>query len=276
MRKLNKLLAGVSVAVLAAFQAQATCVPADCNAMGYTKSASDCEGADMINPADCNAMGYTKSASDCEGADMIKCPFDTNQVWCAAAGDPAANATPGMILYSDGTVSNDVVSGKTAVGVVAYVDGSTRFAVALEESGSILRWSTPSYEDLSCLTNYSSTAAQTDFRGATNTSCIVNYSSNNSYPAAEYCNTYKPVSSGKGSSGWYLPAAGELYVMNFSYGAINLGLQKLSKTQLSNDYYWSSSEHYSSYAWNVSPSDGSVYTSGNKNGNSRVRCVLAF
>ena len=254
MRKLNKLLAGVSVAVLAAFQAQATCVPADCN-----------------------AMGYTKSASDCEGADMIKCPFDTSKAWCAAAGDPAANATPGMILYSDGTVSWDVVSGKTAVGVVAYVDETRRFAVALEESSSTLLWSTPSYEDLSCLTNYRGPAeAQTDFRGATNTSCIINYSSSNSYPAAEYCNTYKPVSSGTGSSGWYLPALGELYVMNFSYGAINLGLQKLSKTQLQNAYYWSSSERNSSIVWRVSPSDGDMTSSYKSEGYGRGRCALAF
>ena len=180
-----------------------------------------------------------------------------------------------MILYSDGTVSNDVLSGKTPVGVVAYVAGSTRFAVALEEK-SYLPWSTPSYEDLSCLTNYSTAEAQTDFRGATNTSCIINYSSSNSYPAAEYCNNYKPVSSGKGSSGWYLPAAGELYVMNFSYGAINLGLQKLSKTQLDNALYWSSSEYLYHYdALVVRPSDGDMF-GPYKDSNRRVRCVLAF
>ena len=224
MRKLNKLLAGVSVAVLAAFQAQAACVPADCN-----------------------AMGYTKSASDCDGADMIKCPFDTNQVWCVAAGCQEIDPVVGAIYNSDGTFMdvNCIIEDKIPIGVVAYMNGSKRFAVALEESSSILRWSTPDYENLSCLTDYSSTAeAQTDFRGATNTSCIINYSSSNSYPAAEYCNTYKPVSSGTGSSGWYLPAAGEL------------------------DYY--------DYAWVVRPFDGYVSSSYGKDYSSSVRCVLAF
>ena len=251
MRKLNKLLAGVSVAVLAAFQAQATCVPADCN-----------------------AMGYTKSASDCEGADMIKCPFDTNQVWCAAAGDPAANATPGMILYSDGTTSYKVLSGKTAVGIVAYVAGSMRFAVALAETAA--EWGSHG-SDVPCLTNNygDNSSAQTDFNGATNTACMINYSGPFNHPAAEYCNSYKPVSSGTGSSGWYLPAAGELYVMSFNYEDINLWLQKLSKTQLSSDWYWSSSENYEYSAWVVNPSDGGMYGYG-KNGNLRVRCVLAF
>ena len=90
-----------------------------------------------------------------------------------------------------------------------------------------------------------------------------------------YCNTYKPVSSGTGSNGWYLPAGGELYVMSFSYGAINLGLQKLSKTQLSSNYYWSSSESNNGGAWEVRPSDGLMYGYG-KGTNNRVRCVLAF
>ena len=228
----------------------------------------------------CAELGYKKSAADCDGMESLVCPFDSSKYFCVEAGDSAAGAQPGMILYSDGTVSNVFVSGKTPVGVVAYVDGSTRFAVALEESSSTLKWSTPGYADLSCLTDYSSKAkAQTDFNGATNTSCIVNYSSSNSYPAAEYCNNYKPVSSGKGSSGWYLPAAGELYVMNFSYGAINLGLQKLSKTQLQNAYYWSSSEYTDMhYAWRVRPSDGDMGTYGyaNKTNSFSVRCVFAF
>ena len=252
MRKLNKLLAGVSVAVLAAFQAQAACVPADCN-----------------------AMGYTKSASDCEGADMIKCPFDTNQVWCIEPEKPAepTEASPGMILYSDGTVSWDVISGKTAVGVVAYVDGSTRFAVALEETTAYF---STGREDVSCLTNYiDGSSAQTDFNGAANTSCMINYNGSYSYPAAEYCNSYKPVSSGTGSSGWYLPAAGELYVSCFNE-AINLGLQKLSKMQLNSSYYWSSSESTKGNAWNVVPSEGAVGFYYGKDSSASVRCVLAF
>ena len=232
---------------------------------------------DCTSPTRCDELGYKKSAADCEGMESLVCPFDSSKYFCVEAGDSAAGPAPGSILYSDGTVSDSVIPSKTAVGIVVYVAGSTRFAVALEERSYFLRWSTPSYEDLSCLTNYSSTAeAQTDFRGATNTSCIINYSSSNSYPAAEYCNTYKPVSSGTGSSGWYLPAAGELYVMNFSYGAINLGLQKLSKTQLQNGYYWSSSEGNNYNAWNVRPSDGNVSSYGPKDDYYRVRCVLAF
>ena len=182
-------------------------------------------------------------------------------------------AVAGDILHSDGTISDSVIAGKTPVGIVAYVNGSTGFAVSLTEVSKT--WSS-GYEDVSCLTNYSSSStAMTDMNGKTNTMCLVNYSGSYSYPAAKYCNTFSAVSNGKGSSGWYLPAAGELKAMSYSYGAINLGLQKLSKTQISSNYYWSSSEYTSNGAWAVWPSDGDVggYF---KHRSGRVRCVLAL
>ena len=229
------------------------------------------------SPTRCDELGYTFSAEDCKGIRSLICPFDSNKYFCSEAGDPAANATPGMILYSDGTVSYKVIPEKTPVGVVAYIEGTTRLAVALEDK--IVYFST-GYEDVSCLTNYSdSSLAQTDFNGAANTQCIINYSSSYSYPAAEYCNTYKPVSSGTGSNGWYLPAAGELYAIKDDFGAINAGLQKLSKTQLRSTYHWSSSEFDNSYAWYVILPIGSM-EAYNKDDyyyrNAFVRCFLAF
>ncbi len=223
-----------------------------------------------VTPPSCEELGYTKSASDCEGMESLLCPFDKSKYYCVDVAGSLANAAPGMILYSDGTVSWDVISDKTPVGVVAYVDESRRFAVALEETTA--EWGGDGY-DVSCLTNMDSSQARSDFNGVANTQCLINDSQ--SHPAAEYCNTYKPVSSGTGSNGWYLPAGGELYVMSFSYGAINLGLQKLSKTQLSSNYYWSSSESNNGGAWDVRPSDGPMYGYG-KGTNNRVRCVLAF
>ncbi len=259
MRKLNKLLAGVSVAVLAAFQAQATCVPADCN-----------------------AMGYTKSASDCEGADMIKCPFDTSKVWCIEP--KPIDPEPGMILYSDGTLSWDVISGKTPVGIVAYIEGSTRLAIALEETE--LSWAT-GREDVSCLSNIyvDAETAQTDFNGASNTQCLVNYNGKYDHPAATYCNSYKPVSNGVGSDGWYLPAAGELYAISFNYEEIKRRISRLSSTELSTYSYFTSTEEIPNVSWSA-PGVWTVVLqeqrldkdySGNPTVTPRnVRCVLAF
>ena len=184
-------------------------------------------------------------------------------------------AAPGAILYSDGTISDSVIASKTPVGIVAYVayvNGSNGFAVALTESNQT--WGGYGY-NVSCLGDMDSGAASADMNGRVNTQCLV--SDSQTHPAANYCNTFSAVSSGKGSSGWYLPAAGELKAMSYSYGAINLGLQKLSKTQISSNYYWSSSEPYGSdtFAWVVSPSDGSMYDDYKFYSN-RVRCVLAL
>ena len=225
-----------------------------------------------VTPPSCEELGYTKSASDCEGMESLLCPFDKSKYYCVDVAGSLANATPGSILYSDGTVSDSVIPSKTAVGIVAYVAGATRFAVALAEKTAD-EWGGPGY-DVSCLTDMDRSQAQSDFNGASNTQCLVN--ADQEHFAANYCNSYKPVSNGTGSNGWYLPAGGELYVMSFSYEAINLGLQKLSKTQLSDNWYLSSSEYSYYNAWVVRPSDGGIITYDSKTNNNRVRCVLAF
>lgn len=182
-------------------------------------------------------------------------------------------AAPGAILYSDGTISDSVIASKTPVGIVAYVNGSTGFAVALTESNQT--WGGYGY-NVSCLGDMDSGAASADMNGRVNTQCLV--SDSRTHPAANYCNTFSAVSSGKGSSGWYLPAAGELKAMSYSYGAINLGLQKLSKTQISSSYYWSSSEGGTNgnHAWVVRPSDGYMKYNYSKNNSIPVRCVIAL
>ena len=226
-------------------------------------------------PPSCETLGFTKSETDCEGLEALKCPFDQSKLYCPQGGGNMSAAAPGAILYSDGTISDSVIASKTPVGIVAYVayvNGSNGFAVALTESNQT--WGGYGY-NVSCLGDMDSGAASADMNGRVNTQCLV--SDSQTHPAANYCNTFSAVSSGKGSSGWYLPAAGELKAMSYSYGAINLGLQKLSKTQISSNYYWSSSEGSSSdyYAWVVRPSDGTMYY-GTKNDSFRVRCVLAL
>ena len=148
------------------------------------------------NPTRCAELGYTMSKEGCNGMKSLVCPFDSSKYFCVEAGDPAAGAQPGMILYSDGTVSKDVVSGKTAVGVVTYVGENRRFAVALEETTAT--WGGHGH-NVSCLTDeLDASQVRSNFNGASNTQCLI--SDNQSHPAAEYCNEYKAVSGGLGSS----------------------------------------------------------------------------
>ena len=141
--------------------------------------------------------------------------------------------------------------------------------MALTESNQT--WGGYGY-NVSCLGDMDSGAASADMNGRVNTQCLV--SDSQTHPAANYCNTFSAVSSGKGSSGWYLPAAGELKAMSYSYGAINLGLQKLSKTQISSSYYWSSSENGSDGAWFIWSDDGTMTVYRDKPIKGRVRCIL--
>ena len=86
----------------------------------------------------------------------------------------------------------------------------------------------------------------------------------------------------------FLPSKDELVEIFKNLSAIQKALEKISSCLLKEDYwYWSSSE-YSYYnawgvrpsdgynAWGVRPSDGSMTNFTNKDGNYRVRCVLAF
>ncbi len=253
MRKLNKLLAGASALVLASFNTQASCVPANCN-----------------------TLGYTKSASDCDGSDMIKCPFDTDKVWCME-GEKTVEPYVGAIYNSDGTFTDDMVNGKTPVGVVASIDGKHGFVIALDDKSS-LSWSSPDNEDISCISSHVSVSpASKDYDGAANTQCIINYSSSNKHPAAEYCYEYRAVSVGIGNSGWYLPAGGEWLLAFSNIDAINMGLQKLSKAQLSGDiHYWTSTEAFEEAAWWADVRNRDIYGPLTKSNELSARCVLAF
>lgn len=70
----------------------------------------------------CNSLGYTSSASTCQGQ-MLHCPFDTFLVFCIE------NCRKGSFLYSDMTCSDTKIVGKTVIGIV--VNPGKRRAMAL-------------------------------------------------------------------------------------------------------------------------------------------------
>ncbi len=74
-------------------------------------------------PPSCNSLGYTSSASSCQGQ-MLRCPFDTSIVFCIE------NCKKGSFLYSDMTCSDTKISGKTVIGIV--INPSKRRAMALK------------------------------------------------------------------------------------------------------------------------------------------------
>ena len=75
----------------------------------------------------------------------------------------------------------------------------------------------------------------------------------------------------------FLPSRDELVKMFKNLDAVQKALEKINRPLLDKyNWYWSSSEHNSSYAWDVRPSDGNMSIYGSKNNSGRVRCALAF
>ncbi len=181
----------------------------------------------------------------------------------------------GNILFSDGTCSSCNLSSKTPIGVIGYESGTKKLAVALDNRK--MTW-TPQNRDVPTLTNItSSSTVKTDYNGKYNTKSILEYyGKNTAGVAARYCYNY--VTSGTTAGQWYLPAMGELYDILYSNRtAINNRLKWMDMTQLpstSSDYYWSSTEYSSDYAWYFYSTSSLSYTS--KLNNYIAQCVIPF
>ena len=93
--------------------------------------------------------------------------------------------------------------------------------------------------------------------------------------AAEYCANYAYDSVNAGEA--FLPSIDELEYLYKNKRLVNEKLALIDGADLLDGwYYWSSSEHSSSYAWNQSFGSGYIYYTNNKNSSYYVRSVLAF
>lgn len=78
-------------------------------------------------------------------------------------------------------------------------------------------------------------------------------------------------------AGQYIPSVGEMYLIYLHKKALNEALEAVGGESIADDWYWTSTEHNSSYAWEVSISDGSLgIWDGKATDSSRVRAVSAF
>lgn len=228
-------------------------------------------------PPTCDALGYTKSATDCKDMSTLKCPFDQSKVFCVTAAEAGGAgackvANVGDILFSDMSCGSSMVDGKRAIGVIFEPD--RRLAVALTTTTKV--WSTE-YFDVSGLQNItSSSEALADWNGKNNTKTIMTYciANSKSCPAAEYAANFSTLGTQGGD--WYLPALGELNALYSHKTAVNEGLTKAKGTVLQDNWRWSSSETDGSWAWGQRFSDGNVGSGYHKGNSIYVRPVLAF
>ncbi len=235
----------------------------------------------------------------------------------------------GDYYYSDGSWSTEYDSSKTPIGIVFYLGCATEFgdntafykvkdgSAPMEEfHGYVVALKDASPAEGVWWSFYDSWADPTgvsievdDFLGYTNTLAIrasadrlgVGFSaSNESYPAAYYATeAYESVCPAPAqSSGWFLPAAGQLqYIWDSAYfnpsgnlkGWLENSFRNLgdlaAEMHTRDSEYWSSTEDVDSYATSVRAYyvcfDSSNFQPGfttwyNKDTEFRVRSILAF
>lgn len=157
----------------------------------------------------------------------------------------------GDILCTDGTFVHpdewSPHSGKTAKGVVFYVDRTGRhgWAVDLQDQSGMARWCTSAVA-VRGLTNCSTAReAMLDINGYRNTMAIRSVSSTGvaQFPAACQLDI---------DEGWYLPAMGQLRYMYAYIYTINHSLEILGKTPFKDDAewsYWTSTQYDENEKW---------------------------
>ena len=168
----------------------------------------------------------------------------------------------GDILCTDGTIVKPgqfASSGKTAKGVVFYVDNSDLhgWAVDLSQSGNLV-WSSVTNVQVGSAYNAWPNAIY-DLNGKTNTQNIQTNGAMASYPAAWATDL---------SQGWYLPSAGQLNVLFGELAVVNASLGVAGGTSITdtasetsavgNIYIWSSTEKSASSAYALEVQDGQI------------------
>lgn len=212
------------------------------------------------------------AGSVCEGGSV------TLQVSVSNASQnlPEPPVAVGDVLCSDNSIvkiSSWPVAGKTAIGVVFYVDntGEHGWAVNLQEQEAAWCASYP-YPDVQTMTNITNLyTAFNDFDGYGNTQKMRNAGTAATYPAAYAVNF---------AQGWYLPAIGQMNVLFAEYPRVNVSLQAVGGTQLFSSSsilyaYWSSSE-YSDYSALAIVKLGFIHPEGKGSQYEGVRGVKNF
>ena len=285
------LMSAMGVGVGGVWAADVQCLKTpSCEELGYTEVACfqnngvKCPYGDkyfcvcpMNYKFTCTGENQTGGVGEACNGKYAACSCASGLMWNdGACGE---NCPIGSILFNDFTCSDDVVSGKTPIGVVIYKDGKgAGQALALNSvgGGTTYKWSTEDV-DISGLTNYTSRdTAATDFASCENSAKIRAQRNSSTYPAVWAAYNYKTTGTKAGD--WCLPAAGIFTSIYNNQSTINTGFSRAGGTQFtSSTYAWSSSEYYSNTAWHsrFNLSYGLNYYSKSHH-YGEVRPVLAF
>lgn len=168
-------------------------------------------------------------------------------------------------------------SGEIADGVVV-VEGGKMLVVAPTETA--LTWSSAAVSGGGTTTTDRLTAMN-DWAGKANTTAQVTHAEcNTSSYAPGYCNLYSRTNAngyGLTAGKWWLPSLGEMLMIYANMTKINYALSLITgATQLSENWYWTSTEYGAAYAWFLRLDSGYVNNGTKASNTYRVRAVSAF
>lgn len=182
-------------------------------------------------------------------------------------------------------------AGEVADGVLVLIDGQAPIIVAPTQTN--LKWSKNAIA-VNADTGGDYTKAYVDYTGKTRTAAIMakgvelfgeNEDEWTQYAPA-WCNAYDRSYNkgdeagtmiGIGAGKWWLPSIAELLTIWKHKYAINLCLSVISgASQLSESWYWSSTEYSATYAWHLRLLDGYLYWHDKVQYSHYVRAVAAF
>jgi len=236
----------------------------------YTQSYTAANGCDSVATLVLN-ISEPPQVTVTATADTV-CPGNSVEL-TATTGPSTPTITIGDILCTDGSFvkpSAWPVEGKTAMGIVFYVDdsGLHGWAVNLEEQSSSITWGQMG-TDIPTLQDFTyAHEALADTNGYTNTQ-LIRAAGDASQYAAAYAVDFE--------NGWYLPATGQLNLLFLETNLINPSLQAVGGVTFppSGTYTWTSTEHSSYYAWTINFFNGSVIRSS-KISSPKVRSERSF
>ena len=220
----------------------------------YTQTFTNVGGCDSVVTLHLtinSAMEITVNATDdtiCEGESVT---LQTD----VTLPDPAPVlyvplVAPGDILCTDGSIekpSSWPVPGKTALGIIVYVNNSDNhgWAIHLHEQG-VMPWSTAQSGNIpNAIIHDTPAEAISDYNGSYNTLAIRSVTNTSLYPAAMAVDF---------DNGWYLPASGQLYLMFPLMPILNESLAVCGGTLFdlnSSWYYCSSSVAVARNMWSL-------------------------
>lgn len=244
MKKRKELMTGIAAVLFSAFPVQGqVCTPTP----------------------DCGTMGYNQTEEQCIGLSAVRCPYDTNKLFCTS-GQTGGDVNVGDILYSDGSTSSELINSKVPIGVVFYVTNARKdiLAVALQDGDvspfngyrgftmymAITR-QTKIYED--------ENSAIEDMDGKISVDEILKNTTLYSNYLYEQVKNYKTV--GTNRANWFIPSAGQLKKLLDNLYAVNTALSKISTAKIMRGEYISST--FGGCTYGVETSSKHNYCSSN-------------